>query len=393
MAEKNRMKRRRTLLVAGVLVCLSIPPTLNWMFARATAGATDPGPLERLSWTRDLGNHPASTDTPGVVSVSRAGSTFVLPQVLSVEDAVEWGDGWVLLDRRFGKIHFLNPTLGSVQSIGREGQGPGELQEPVGLAREDSVLWVLNRRGLELDRYSLDPGSGTARFHSRRRLEGGGCLAGLAKRLESISGHGLAVLRVCPSILPGPGTAFLELVEEEGTLSPFLSLPLGTPGSGRIHLLRQPVFTAAGAVLFMGTWDAPCMAVLDGYGKLRDRRCLPEYDRARTPMDRRAGLEGRLKWVSDLGLLPVEVPAYLPWYDQAFATSQGLVVRRIRTEKERDLVVFRPDGEIRITEQWFPENTFVGEKSLLVAEDLPQGTSISIYPSPWKPDATNRTNR
>jgi hypothetical protein len=90
-----------------------------------------------------------------------------------------------------------------------------------------------------------------------------------------------------------------------------------------------------------------------------------------------------MRWVSELGLFPLEIPSHLPWYDRAFATSQGLVFRRIRSEAERDLVLVGPSGETVVTEGWFPENTFVGSSGILVAQDLPEGTAIKIYPSPW----------
>jgi hypothetical protein len=126
------------------------------------------------------------------------------------------------------------------------------------------------------------------------------------------------------------------------------------------------------------------MATFGRNGEERDHLCLPEYDRPPTPEGKRAGLERRLGWVSDLGLLPMDVPAHLPWYDRAFATPGGLVFRRVRTEEERDLVLVTPDGAISVTDGWFPENTFVGSTEILVAQDLPQGAKIQIYPSPWR---------
>jgi hypothetical protein len=341
----------------------------------------DPG--ERLSWKKDLGDHPASRDEPEMVSVPPVRGSFISSDILSVEDAVQWGDVWIVLDRRSGMIHFLNSDSGVVRSLGREGPGPGEFLDPVAITLEDSVLWVLNRRGLELDRYLLGDRTTTARFHSRQKLKGGGCLAGLAKAVQDLPGHGPAVLRVCPATLPGPGTAWVEAVGQDGNLSPLLSLPLGTPGSRRLILLRQPVLAADSENVFLGTWDAPCAAVLGRTGTIQGHRCLPAYDRPPTPKEKREGLERRLRWISDLGLLPMEVPSHLPWYDRAFATSHGLVFRRIRTEEERDLVLIPPDGSPIVTGQWFPESTFVGDAGILAAQDLPQGTAIKVYPSPW----------
>jgi hypothetical protein len=301
-----------------------------------------------------------------------------------VEDAVQRNDTWIVLDRRLGKIHFIDSSSGWVGSLGREGPGPGELQDPVALALEDSVLWVLNRRGLEVDRYALGGGPSDTHFLSRRTLSGGGCLAGLTKALETLPGIGLAVLRICPAALPGPGTAWVESVAEDGTLTPVLSLPLGSTGSRRLHLLRQPALTAWDEHFFLGTWDTPCVAGFDRLATPVEHRCLPEYERPRTPQKDRTGLERRLGWVSEMGFLPVEIPSYLPWYDRMFATPQGLAFRRVRGDRDRDLVLVEPGGQSSVTDRWFPENTFVGEGGILVAEDLPEGTSIQIYPNPWR---------
>jgi hypothetical protein len=336
-----------------------------------------------LSWGQDLGEISPATGEAEAVSVPPSPRRFVSAEILSVEDAVQWGDEWIVLDRRLGRIHFIDPGSERVSSLSREGPGPGELQDPVSLAVEDSALWVLNRRGLQLDRHSLGEGPSDVHFLSRRTLSGGGCLAGLTKALEILPGFGLAVLRICPGALSGPGTAWIESVGEDGKLTPVLSLPLGTPGSRRLHLLRQPVLTATADHFFMGTWDAPCVAVFDGLGALSEHRCLPEYDRPPTPAEERSGLERRLGWVSDLGFLPMEIPSHLPWYDRVFATSRGLVFRRVRAESARDLVLVGPDGQMASTNRWFPENTFVGEREILVAEDLPEGTSLTFFPNPW----------
>jgi hypothetical protein len=125
------------------------------------------------------------------------------------------------------------------------------------------------------------------------------------------------------------------------------------------------------------------MAVFGEGGVLMSHRCLPDYDRPQTPRTKSIGLERRMKWVSDLGLLPIEIPSHLPWYDWVFPTPDGLVFRRVRTEAERDLVLVGPDGEAVATERWFPEKTFVGSGGILVAQDLPEGTAIRIYPNPW----------
>ena len=218
------------------------------------------------------------------------------------------------------------------------------------------------------------------------RLEGGGCLAGLAKKLVTVEPHGPVVLRVCPTRLPGPGTLWVEAVQPSGRLKPLFSMPLGTPGSRRLHLLRQPAATARHRSIFLGTWDAPCIA------ELRDRDfptrtwCLPDFGRAPTSAGDREALERRFRRITALGLLPLEIPDLLPWYDEIFSIPNGLVVRRIRGEEARDLVVLDQGGPVRVLGSGLPPTTFVGEESVMTATQTMEGSRIEIYPVPWGRD-------
>jgi hypothetical protein len=340
---------------------------------------TIPDPVGgELEWGKSLGMLEASRTAAETIPVSQPTGTFTLPQVLSVEDALERDGVWVLLDRRGGKVHFFHPDRGLLRTMGRRGPGPGELDDPMAMALRDTTLWILNQRGMVLDRFSLASG-----FQARRRTQGGGCLVGLAKRLVATATGDLIQLRVCPATLPGPGTAWIEEVSSEGLLSPMVSMPLGEPGSRRIHFVRQPEIVGGSASLFLGTWDTPCFMELGQGGQTRGSRCLPDHSRPPTPEGERSKLESRFRGITGLGLLPMEVPDYLPWYDRIFFTSQGLVVRRVRGLEERDLVLLPPVGSPSITDRVFPEVTFVGETTLLAVRDLFQGTQLTVYPNPW----------
>ena len=372
-------RRRRILLSTGCLLLLFTPLALSWISIRILQPPASIPPGGRLSWQRDFGDQSISPEPLTEMHLSPAQGTFILPEVLSVGDAVEWEGGWILLDRREGKFHFLHPTQGLTASFGGEGPGPGELQAPIALALQDSLLWILNQRGLVIDRYSLDGG-----FRERRRVYGGGCLVGFAQGLLANPENGLLLLRVCPASLPGPGTAWIEEISPDGNLSPILSLPLGEPGSRQLHFLRQPAMAFGPDNLFFGTWDAPCIGEFEIHGKLEGYRCLPDYSRPETPAEEKSDLERRFKRISELGLLPISVPDSLPWFDRIFSTSRGLVVRRLRGEEERDLVLL-PKGRGRsVINHIFPKNTFVGERGILVAQDLFQGTRIQVFPNPWR---------
>ena len=371
-------KRFRILLPVGCLVFLLAPIAFSWISIRILQPPVPPPPQGDLSWKRDFGVKRASREVPTVSPISPALGSFTLPGVLSVQDAVESEEGWILLDRRLGKIHFLHTSSGLAGSMGGEGPGPGELNDPVALAVDDSLMWVLNQRGLVLDRYSLTSG-----FQERVRIHGGGCLVGLVKELVVIPPESLFLLRICPATLPGPGTAWVEEIDAEGLLSPVLSLPLGEPGSRRLHFLRQPALVGGSNSLFLGSWDTPCIGEFGREGGLKGYRCLPDYLRPETPKEEKSDLERRFRRVTELGLLPIDIPQRLPWYDRVFVTSRGLVVRRIRGVEERDLVLLKTDGGSSVTDSLFPEATFVGERSILTVQDLLQGTKVQIFPNPW----------
>jgi hypothetical protein len=207
---------------------------------------------------------------------------------------------------------------------------------------------------------------------------------GLGKRLLFKPDDGLLLLRVCPATVPGPGTAWVERIDPEGVLIPVLSLPLGTPGSRRIHFLREPVLAAGAGSLFLGTWDAPCMGEFNVEGGSTTHLCLPKYVRPKVSEEDRSAVEQRLRRASDLGLLPIEIPTELPWYDEAFMTTRGLVVRRLRGAEERDLVLLASEQRSFATDRLFPEHTFVGDQTILAARDLLQGTEIQIFRNPWR---------
>ncbi len=363
----------------GCLLLISLPLASTLGSIWLTRPKVDLPSDRRLSWAQDLASHAAPPADPREVTISPMTASFVLPEVLSVEDATEWGDGWILLDRISGQIHFLHPDSGITKTLGGEGEGPGELQNPVALAVMDSTLWVVNQRGLALDRFHVGRG-----FGARLRIRGGGCQAGLTKDLSVLPGGEMFVLRVCPSPLVGPGTAFWERVPPDGVLEPHLVLPLGTPGSRKLHILRQPAVAARGNRTFLGTWDTPCLAELRPDGSVAGHRCLPEYDRPHTEEEDRVSLSDRFRTITRLGFLPVEIPEHLPWYDRVFATSRGPVVRRVRGEEERDLVLLPQDGRGTATRRRFPENTYVGERTILAVRDLVVGTQIQVYPNPWQ---------
>ncbi len=374
-------KRIWLLLPTGCLLLVGALLVSTLLTFRAMQPGDGAAGARELSWKTQFGSLTPSVEPPESVAVAPALGTFVFPELLSVEDAVEWNGGWLILDARGSHLYFLDFESGVLETLAGEGAGPGELQDPMAMALSgrDSLLGVLNERGFFLDLFDLHSG-----FVERRRIEGGGCVAGLARRLVAAPSGALYLLRICPAVVPGPGTAWVEAISRQGRLTPVVAMSLGEAGSRRLYIERQPILLAGREELYLGTWDAPCLRSVMANGTPSGTRCLPTYTRPPTSPTEESSVEARLRKITELGLLPIDVPETLPWLDEAFTTPLGPVVRRIRGEEERDLVLLRSDERASVAAHLFPSHTFIGELSILAAADLIEGTQVQVFPNPWR---------
>jgi hypothetical protein len=393
-SRKEKGKERKARFWRRPRSCLGLLGILVVLYGVATAilvrradrafRGPEPGSVETaFSWERELGSHgPRPASDPSVpVPPGEPLGDWVLPQVLSVEDASESREGWVILDRRFGKLHLLDPRRGLVKSMGREGKGPGELFAPRALAVHDTLIWLVTRNGMMLDRFSLDGG-----FQGRMRLGAGVCPVGLVKDLVALESGRLVLLRFCPSVTPGPGTLWLEDLHPSGRVTPLLSLALSEPDDRRLHPFRMPVLARRGEDVVLGTFDAPCLLFIrpDDPGAPPRRSCLPDYRRPAVPTADRESLGRKFEHITRLGFDALRVPEKLPWLDGVFGIGRGVVARRMQGTERRDLVLLPSEGEARVYDLPVTERTFVGEETILVANDRLQGTEIRIYTNPWR---------
>jgi hypothetical protein len=136
----------------------------------------------------------------------------------------------------------------------------------------------------------------------------------------------------------------------------------------------------------LGTWDSPCFTEIDAHGVAAGVRCLPSYSRPLTQAEDRKKLERRFQTIERLGLLPLEVPRHLPWYDRTFAIPEGLIVLRIRSAEDRDLVLLPAAGTPVQLDHLLPANTFIGKETILAVRDRLQGTRVDLYVNPWHGD-------
>lgn len=377
----SRRWLRSCLLAVGLLAALyAVATVVLVQWANRALRGTGPETAEAaLSWVEHLEPHGPTEEVAKTLPVGSPLATHILPGVLSVADAEEWGEVWFLLDDRLGAIHRFHPSLGLLESQGRQGKGPGELLDPVAMAVGDTLLWLADQRGMVLDRFSLEHG-----FQGQTRIQPGACTVGLVKDLVALESGPLILLRFCPSTSPGPGVLWLERLHPSGDTSPFLSLVLSEPGDRRLHPFRLPVFTRQGDEVYLGTLDAPCLFRLRPLhpGEPLERVCLPTYRRPEIPDTARESFGARFRGITRLGFAALDMPRELPWMDGAFGTPRGIVVRRIQGLEERDLIRLSDKETVLLTGLSAGEATFVGEETILVARDRLQGTEIRVYAHP-----------
>jgi len=101
----------------------------------------------------------------------------VFPEVLSVSDAIVQDGTWWILDRRGHRIHRVTPEGAFVETLGRQGEGPGEFRRALGIvARGDTVValddWMLHLFGAD-GRFVADRRVGPRTSCPAGRMQGG----------------------------------------------------------------------------------------------------------------------------------------------------------------------------------------------------------------------------
>ena len=91
--------------------------------------------VRSLAWEKDFGSGKPAGGPPTPLPGVDPSWVHQLPEVLSVEDALEWKGQWILLERRLGRIHILHKEQGLLSTMGRRGLGPGEPGLPLVLSR------------------------------------------------------------------------------------------------------------------------------------------------------------------------------------------------------------------------------------------------------------------
>lgn len=272
-------------------------------------------------------------------------------QVAAVE-ADPLGRVWVL-DRQAKELRVFNAAGAHVRTVGREGGGPGELKDPIGLAwAPDGNLWVADPANA---RFSVFDTAGRFVESHPRRVAGyslpwrGGF--GPDGRLREIAG-----------VMPVPGEPRSALLRFDAALQPVDTLLLPAHRGDQFELRTASSMTAAsvpfspGQAFALDPRGGLWMGVTASYRLARlgpdgDTTRVVEREAPPVPVaaaERDEAIE-RMKWFTDRGgrIDPGRIPARKPAYQHVIVDGDGgLWVRPALPAGEAGAAydVFDPEG-------------------------------------------------
>jgi hypothetical protein len=294
-----------------------------------------------------------------------------LPEVLSVQAAVDVDSAWVLLDSRAGRVAVVSDDPEkTIVRFGREGDGPGELQTPSFLAVSYGQVGVLEARGDRLVRFDL-----SGRVLGPVGLTDVGCAFGPGQALLGHPSGGFVVVRSCTG-MDGGMRGLYQHVGVEGDVDLLLDLPLQS--GNRFDPFRVPVVAVVGEKLLAGTLSEGCLWPLDapsGRGDA-DALCMPSDERLPLPDSIRIRLEALAVQTSRVGRR-LEMPDFLPTFIEVRPSAVGPLLRVPLPNGREALDLLDPGGERTRIDAPAPDAVFVGSDEILLVRDLPEGTELA----------------
>jgi hypothetical protein len=237
--------------------------------------------------------------------------------VVAADEALFLDPGWVLLDGLEGRLHLLDSLPRPVRTVGRRGDGPGELASPRHLVRDPDGFAVVGADG-RLDRFDA-----SGRFLERVRIDLASCPFADVREARRAGDHLLLAL-VCTE---GADRRFLlvRTVDDGGVER---VADQGAGGWGAL-LPYGPVLGTSGGRAAWGTGAEPCLRLLaDDHVARADTLCIPGppiplSEELRRQVEEAVGARARSAG------LAVALPDHLPWLDRIVAAGRdGVLVRR-----------------------------------------------------------------
>jgi hypothetical protein len=348
------------LVVAAVVVILSAE-SRRAPGAEPSAAAPDPF-ASSSSEGRTLLDRRVEIE---VTEAPRAEAWRIHASVLSAREGAPLGTGWVVLDDRSSRLHFLDDTLGLVRSVGGRGDGPGELRRPVHLAvLGDTLVGVLDGPGRRIDLFSPE---GT--FVTRIATRVPGCPMGLSRDLVADPSGAFVLQGICGFFEP---RWLATRVGLDGSSSRIASASLRAPGGLAPPIGRAVVAWRAG--LWFAGPDG-CLRILGGApagGVPAAVACLPEAPPVEVPDSLRDALRsGR----SGRALV---LPRTWPPIVSAAWSAEGPLLTLADTVQGGSRALLRRDGTLLVLRG--PHIVTPGPGGLLLARDFLEGTGLRSIP-------------
>lgn len=269
---------------------------------------------------RDAGDPDSRTVGPASPPPSLPVPWRRVPGIAAADEALFLDEGWVVLDGLEGRVHLLDSTAAPVATVGRRGEGPGELAAPRHLARSAGGFVVVGAAG------RLDHFDRRGRFQRRTRVSLAGCPVADVREARSVNGA-LHLALVC--LRDRRRHFVLVRVDDDG--SPRV-LADDAAGPRDAFVLHGPILGRDGGAAVWGPGAEPCLRRIPATDPPRPPPCLMSAP-VPLPEGSRRELEASLGARARSSGIRLVVPELFPWFD------------RIVEDHEAGLLAVRPVGE------------------------------------------------
>lgn len=372
---------RRIVVVLAVVAVATLFTSVTTVVSQRKGGLP-----EEVRAFGDVGAEPRPGATSGDLTDSLAGAEMAPPPVgatlhpglLSVTDARETPAGWIVLDGRSSRWHLLGEDGTLLRSVGRSGDGPGEMQNAVALALLGDTILVGERTRGTVERFHPDG-------RMMDRIVPGappGCPVAVLRQM-AVTGEGLHLLRECVDTRTGSSTLQVHRWEGGGTpvvvaVRPWLDLTGAEP-----IRLGIPVLAGGGPLLLFGDAQSGCLTVLSPPERREEEVCHPQPPQVPLGTEELARIDAAVQRLSARGLT-LERPRFRAPFNGVFLPRPGEVVFRTEREGNRFTLDPGPDsgglGGGGLELEWSTPLVFLGAASLLVAGETIDGTWVMVLP-------------
>lgn len=379
--DRDRATLRRVLPAAVLLAAVAA--------SAGIATLTDAPPAETLPGSgRSAGSGPANPTSPQVETAprARAGATDptsatllwnrLHPDLSSVTDAASLGSGWIVLDRRAGRLHRLTEEGRLAFSFGRRGDGPGEYRDPAGVAVVAETILVAERVGGRLHRFGAD-----GAFMDRMEVVIPGCFVPL---VLDAGGTRVGPVLLVRCVAPGGdagGTDMVVLAPSDGPVRVVWVSEPREGSTGERTLFSEPLLATAPSTVAVGRQSDRCVRLyrVETIPSARpERRCLPERPPVPLPPADRSFLRQHMGRISARGPVRFRVPGTHATLYDLFLSANVVVGVVPGPDDTADLVAVGPRRRSWTSPTWGDGPFLVDAANILESREELHGTRVRV---------------